>query len=67
MSTKRHNVCIATHYTKSDGEKRTRYTTVGSAFFNTTQSGMEVINVVLDFPVGVTDLAIFPPKEKDEG
>ena len=49
-------------------DEKTRYTKVGIMYKNETKSGETVFNLKLDFPVGVTELVMFPPKEKeDEG
>jgi len=61
----RMNVVVATKYKKrGEDEEKTSFTTVGSAFINDDGGEITSINIKLDFPVGVQELILFPPKEK---
>lgn len=53
---------------KKDGADVTKFRKVGSMFENTRRETGEVFySLKLDFPVGVTELVMFPPKDfKDE-
>ena len=62
----RMNVTIPVKYTKKGDDKESvTYTTVGSAFLNEKDGQISSISVKLDFPVGVDELVLFPPKDKD--
>ena len=59
-----------THYTLTVPVKGkddvTRYPRVGVMFRNThRETGDEMFSLKLDFPVGVTELVAFPPKDRD--
>lgn len=60
------DVLIATKYQK-DGQEKTRYQRVGAAF-STKNGGW---SVKFDAPTvvvpGISDLVLFPPREKNEG
>lgn len=62
MSKKTHYNATVAHEGK-DG--KTRFTKVGVLFENTKDDGEKIFNLKLDFPVGVTELVIFSPKEKE--
>lgn len=62
-----------THYTltvpvtfKENGTDKTTYRRVGAMFENTKRDTGEIFySIKLDFPVAVTELVAFQPKEKD--
>lgn len=58
----RYDVVIPRKYEKG-GETKTAWTKVGAAW--PTKSG-EGFNVKLDFPVGVTEFSLFPPKDRND-
>ena len=52
-------------YTR-DGEEKTSYRRVGAIFQNQRKGSDEtLLQVRLDFPVGVTELVAFPPRSGD--
>ena len=54
-------------YTDKDGKEQTRFTRVGAIFENKRKdSGEAFLSIKLDFPVGVTELVAFLPKDKDD-
>ena len=63
--TNRFNVTVATKFTNTEGNEKTRFTRVGVAFENTSQDGSKTLNVKLDFPVAVTEFVLFEYKAKD--
>ena len=53
---------------KKDGTEKTTYRRVGAVFENTkTDTGETFLSIKLDFPVAVTELVAFQPKEKEGG
>ena len=53
---------------KKDGIEKTTYRRVGAVFENTkTDTGETFLSIKLDFPVAVTELVAFQPKDKDSG
>ena len=62
MAGKHYNATVA--HEGADG--KTRFTKVGVLFENRKENGEVIYNLKLDFPVGVTELVMFAPKEKEE-
>ena len=53
---------------KKDGQEQTTYRRVGAVFENTkNDTGETFLSIKLDFPVAVTELVAFQPKEKEGG
>ena len=51
---------------KKDGQEQTTYRRVGAVFENTkNDTGETFLSIKLDFPVAVTELVAFPPREED--
>lgn len=51
-----------------DGKEQTTYRRVGAVFENTkNDTGETFLSIKLDFPVAVTELVAFQPKEKEGG
>lgn len=51
-----------------DGQEQTTYRRVGAVFENTkNDTGETFLSIKLDFPVAVTELVAFQPKEKEGG
>ena len=49
-----------------NGSDKTRFQRVGAMFRNTrNDDGSEFFSIKLDFPVGVSELVMFPPSSKD--
>ncbi len=59
-----YTLTIPVAYTDKDGVEKTTFRRVGVVFENTRNdgSGEKLLNIKLDFPVGVTELVAFPPK-----
>ncbi len=55
-----HRIVIKTGEYEKEGAKKSSYTTVGAAWSHTQDSGDTILNLSLDFPVGVTELTLFP-------
>jgi uncharacterized protein (DUF736 family) len=51
-----------------DGQEKTTYRRVGAVFENTrTETGEAFLSIKLDFPVAVTELVAFQPRERETG
>ncbi len=59
-----YTLTIPVAYTDKDGVEKTTFRRVGAVFENTRNdgSGEKLLNIKLDYPVGVTELVAFPPK-----
>ena len=65
MSNTRYTVTVPVNF-KKDGQDRTSFRRVGVAFVNERNDGKgEILNIKLDFPVGVDELVCFPPNDND--
>lgn len=60
-----YTVCVPVSYT-GKGEEKISYRRVGAIFENTRRETGEIfLSIKLDFPVAVTELVAFPPREED--
>ena len=60
--TKHFVATVPVHYTDNDGKEKTRFQRVGAMFENTRNGTGEIFySLKLDFPVGVSELVMFPP------
>ena len=51
-----------------DGQEKTTYRRVGAVFENTkAETGEAFLSIKLDFPVAVTELVAFQPRDKETG
>ena len=51
-----------------DGQEKTTYRRVGAVFENKrTETGEAFLSIKLDFPVAVTELVAFQPRERETG
>lgn len=62
----RYTLYVPVAYTK-DGAEKTSYRRVGTVFENKRRNSDEtLLNIRLDYPVGVTDLVAFPARSSKE-
>ena len=61
----RYNLTVPVTFTQN-GQEKTRYQRVGTVFENLRDNGDKLLSIKLDFPVGVTELVAFPPKDRDD-
>lgn len=55
-----HRIVIKTGEYEKDGAKKSNYTTIGAAWTHTPDNGEPILNIKLEFPVGATELTLFP-------
>ncbi len=64
--TKHYRACVPVQAGQdSGGNDRTRYVRVGVMFENTSSAGEVYHRLLLDFPVGATEILLFPPRPED--
>lgn len=64
--TKHFIATVPVTYKDAQGQEKTRFNRVGALFENSRRDSGEVFyQLKLDFPVGVTELVIFPPNSRE--